>query len=236
MQVGCRERSAVLERTLNIVVQAVLYLVVGLALASAIGTAILKYPFLLAPIRSNSMYPLLQRGDAAIVYPVDGSEVALGDIVIFRPRGGSLGGQAAVIHRVVSGNNEEGFITRGDANERTDQETGAAAVKPEDIQAKPLMMGGKPLRLRLLGYPSLWLEHYQQSPYALPSALGVVFVLLAGSELSGRGKRSRKARATPAYVIYPAAGLAIGLILAAAQLAGSSFLILNYEVSEAGRG
>jgi len=225
-----------LKRTWVYTGQALICVILGLILAGAVGTAILKRPFILVPIRSNSMYPLMQRGDAVFIRSVDGEKVTVGDIIIFRPEGGSFASEGLVMHRIVAGSPERGFITKGDANEYTDQESGGApVVKPESVIARAITIGERPLRIRLLGYPSLWLEQYQKSPYALPAAVGAVALLLIVNELRSRGKRRRK-KTTPAYVIYPAAGLAVCLILGAAQIAGSSFLTLNYEVSPAGRG
>jgi len=182
------------------------------------------------------MYPLFERGDAVIIKPVDSSKVKVGEIIIFHPDGGSLGQQNWVFHRVIDGNPGDGFITQGDANGYTDQSTGTAPVQPGAIAAAAVALGEQTLRIRLLGYPSLWLEQYNSSPYVMPVCLGAVGVLLIITELKDGGKRRRKSATTPAYVIYPAAGVAICILLAATQIAASSFLTFNYEVSPSSRG
>ncbi|MBO8128219.1 MAG: signal peptidase I [Peptococcaceae bacterium] len=223
-------------KTLRVIGNVLLYIVVGLVLVSAVGTVILKHPFLLAPIRSDSMYPLFERGDVVFIRSADGTDAAVGDIIVFHPEGGSLAGQGFVMHRIVGGTAAEGFITKGDANERTDQEDGTSLVKAGAISARAITIAGRPLRIRLLGYLSLWMEQFQKSPYALPGCMGAVALVLIITELKDRGKQKRKNQSTPAYVVYPAAGLAICLMLGAAQIAASSFPTLQYEVSATGRG
>ncbi|SFG82371.1 Peptidase S24-like [Desulfotomaculum arcticum] len=225
-----------MEKTSWKVIGAVLLLVLSIIVTGAVGTAVLKRPFLMAPIRSNSMCPLFERGDVVIIKPVDGSRVKAGEIIVFHPREGGLAGQNWVLHRVTGGNPADGFITRGDANEHTDQSTGTLPVQPGDIAAAAVTLGEHQLRIRLLGYPSLWVEQYNDSPYALPLCLGAVGLLLIITELKDGGKRRRKSGTTPAYVVYPAAGMTICILLAATQIAASSFLTFQYEVSPSSRG
>jgi len=225
-----------LKKPWQIISYAFLLFILGLVSTAALGTAILKQPFLMVPIRSNSMYPLMERGDAVFILPVDSSKVTTGDIIVFRPEGGSLEAQGWIMHRVVGGNINVGFITKGDANEYTDQEHGdAKTVKPDSIAARAVTLVGHPLRVRLLGYPSLWLEQYSSSPYALPGCLGAVALLLIITELKNK-RRAKRNKDVPAYIIYPAAGMVICLLLVATQIAASSFITLQYEVSPAGRG
>ncbi len=214
----------------------IIYVVLGIVLIAGLGTLILKKPFFLVPIRSNSMYPLLERGDAVLIQTANPNAISVGDVVVFRATGGSLAAQGWVMHRIAGGNKEEGFITKGDANEYTDQEHGdAQLVKCDSIAAKAVSLGGRPLRIRLLGYPSLWMEQYNNSPYALPGCLGAVALLLIITELKNK-RRAKRNKDVPAYIIYPAAGMAICILLGATQIAASSFLTLQYEVSPAGRG
>lgn len=62
-------------------------------------------------VRSDSMAPTLRAGDLAVLRSTDADSVAPGDIILFRDEGG-----ARVLHRVVGGSAEEGWITQGDAN------------------------------------------------------------------------------------------------------------------------
>ena len=92
-------------------------------LIAAVGSAITKEPVLLTVIRSNSMYPVWERGDMVIIKNLKEKEtVHNGDIVFFKTEKGSLADKGWIAHRVVDGNADKGFITKGDANEYTDQQ------------------------------------------------------------------------------------------------------------------
>ena len=49
--------------------------------------------------------------------------VHIGDIVFFKTDEGSLADKGWIAHRVVDGNVDKGFITKGDANKYTDQQS-----------------------------------------------------------------------------------------------------------------
>lgn len=212
-----------------------LYFLLILLLVAAIGSSLLQRPVLMSPIRSNSMYPSLERGDSVIIRPIDFNEVKVGDVIVFRPEGGSLARQGWIIHRVVGGSAEEGFITQGDANKNTDQEAGSLNVKPDNIAGQAVTLGGQLLRIRLLGYPSLWLEEYNKKPLTLLSFLGFLFIILIVSELRNK-KKTRKPKDRSALLVYPTAGAAFFFLLSAVQISTSSFFTISYDVSAEGRG
>lgn len=77
------------------------------------------YGFQPAFIPSDSMTPLLNRGDLVLIGPVDTDEVAVGDIVLYE-----LGPHVKILHRVIEVRTTPGggreFITKGDANNTDD--------------------------------------------------------------------------------------------------------------------
>jgi signal peptidase len=75
-------------------------------------------------ISGKSMEPTMYTGDLAILHKQD--RYQHGDIVAFRVEGGN------VIHRVIGGNAEEGFILQGDNRSSPDQWT----PRPEHIVGK----------------------------------------------------------------------------------------------------
>ena len=69
-------------------------------------------------VTGDSMEPTLDSGDLALVRQQ--GHYGNGDIVAFRPPGNKGGWSAVVIHRIVGGSSEEGFIMQGDNNEGKD--------------------------------------------------------------------------------------------------------------------
>ncbi len=79
-----------------------------------------QYP--IAAITSGSMWPVLKKGDLALVCGVQAENILVNDVVIFPIEEGVLG-----IHRVVRINGNQ-IITKGDANTREDQPISREAV------------------------------------------------------------------------------------------------------------
>ena len=64
---------------------------------------------------------------------------------------------------------DKGFITKGDANKHTDQQSaGTGPIKREWIAGRALTIGETPIVIPKIGYLSLWMEKYQSNPYLLP--------------------------------------------------------------------
>lgn len=211
-----------------------------IVLLAAIGTGISGRPFLLSVIRSYSMYPLLSRGDLVLIAPV-GSQQSLhtGDIVLFKTEKGNLANKGWVIHRIVGGNEVDGYITQGDNNGETDQENGGAPpIKRDWIASRALTIAGVPIKVPLLGYIPLWVEQFQKNTYSFPLiGLGLALIL-AASELVPDGKRRRSKRESKLdkAMLYVFGGTTLSLVLTASMLAASQNLTLLYEVSDTSRG
>ena len=126
-------------------------------------------------VSGNSMATALHKGDLVVTQKQD--SYGVGDIVVFYMRGGT------VIHRIVGGSTEEGFITQGDNNEGVDP----WRLRPENIVGK-----------QWLRFPggSRWLLNLRQ-----PISLGILvgglsaFSLFGGSEVRRRRRGGRHMRA-----------------------------------------
>jgi signal peptidase len=219
---------------------AALYIITGLLIIAAVGGALTHKPFLLTVIRSGSMNPTLKRGDAVIIQRVDeNTRLAPGDVIVFRSEGGSLAAQGWIMHRIVSGDAKTGYITQGDNNDETDQESGGSLpIKQEWVVSRALVLGGVILKIPLIGYIPLWLEHLQTHPMLLPGIAVTLAFIVAVDDLMGKKKRGKKRanRNLEQQLLYFFSGLTIAVILAGSTLASSQHLRLEYEVSPNSKG
>ncbi|WP_432357070.1 signal peptidase I [Sporosarcina sp. UB5] len=224
----------ILSKILNLV------LVIGIlcTLIAAVGSAITGKPVLLTVIRSNSMYPVWERGDMVILHNMKESDlVKNGDIIFFKTEKGSLSNKGWIAHRVIDGDADQGFITKGDANETTDQQDGAGMIERHMIAGKAFTIGEVPIVIPKLGYLSLWAEDYQSSPYTLPGIAVVIAIIIGiGELLSGKKKHQKKNKGMDLQLIYIVGGVTISVIMGATMLASSQTLKLMYEVSEENQG
>jgi signal peptidase I len=84
-----------------------------------------------AAVLSDSMRPAMSRGDMVVVWPVEPSQIEVGDIILFRAPADP---SARIAHRVVQiapGSNLA-FLTKGDANEAVDR----SPVPADDVLGK----------------------------------------------------------------------------------------------------
>ena len=225
-------------KSLSKILTICLYLVVTIVLVAAIGSNITKKPLLITAIRSNSMYPLLERGDMVFIKQASPDiPIKKGDIIAFTTETGNYASQGLIMHRIVGGTTKEGFITKGDANEKTDQGSGGTGrIKREWIVSKAITFGKQPVKLPLIGYLPLWLEELNTKPSLLPTIALVLAAVIGVSELlDGRKKKHKKSK-LELQLIYFFGGLTITIMLAASMLATSQHLNIIYEVSESSQG
>jgi signal peptidase I len=129
-------------------------------------------------VQGISMEPTLHTGDVVVVHRA--SSYLPGDLVAYRVPAGDVGAGNVVIHRIVGGSAEAGFVTQGDNNPTTDD----WHPKASDI------VGKKWVVLPKLGRALVLL----QSPLILASlAMGVTVALLVGAP----PKRKETASADP---------------------------------------
>jgi signal peptidase len=78
------------------------------------------------PVLSGSMEPAIPVGGIVVIKPVDPETLRIGDVICFR-----LSEPTSITHRIIN-ITDEGFITKGDANEDPDQ----WIVKKENVIGK----------------------------------------------------------------------------------------------------
>jgi len=188
-------------------------------------------PTLAVSIRSWSMTPLMTRGDMVFLWPTgEKTEFSTGDIIVFRSAKDGI--RDWTMHRIVGGDSEQGFITKGDANEWTDQEgSGYPPVQPEWIAGVVPTIGPLPLKIPLLGYIPLLIEGNMKNPILLPAMLGILAVALVFDEVF-KTKKKRKKEVLQKSQLYCLAGLAFAVLIGFLMLMGSLFITFSYGVEK----
>jgi len=115
-------------------------ILVVLVVGSLLLGHVLGQPLLLSYVESDSMAPTLEADDGFIALPpaVTGPPER-GDIVVYRAE--HLEGGGLTTHRVID-RTDGGYVTKGDANPFSDQAGPEPPVKPEQIEAIALGLGG----------------------------------------------------------------------------------------------
>jgi signal peptidase len=152
--------------------RSLLVAVVALVAALALGQ-VLGQPVALGYVETGSMSPALQPGDGFVAIPAALTAVTPGDVVVYDAAALNRGG--LVTHRVVD-ETPEGFVTRGDANTFTDQESaGEPPVTDAQVRAEVLQVSG-----RVVAIP-----HLGTAVGAVHAALGGIRTVVAGVPLVG---------------------------------------------------
>jgi len=224
----------VLKKSFSVIV----YLIVIILVLSSLGTIITNQPMLLTAISSNSMVPVFQRGDMVVVWPLANEDtVEPGDIVIFSSESGYLSTQGWIIHRVMEGNVEDGYITMGDNNEYSDQTLGDAPSIERDwmVSRAPTLLG-KPVVFPFIGFIPVYFEQLQESPFLLPGIVVILAVLIGLSIFQGtKHKRQKKKKSYfTEQLLYTVSGLTLVLALVATMLVSGEIIHFQYEVNALG--
>ncbi len=211
-------------KKINFIIDAILFAIVFIVLISAIGSSLYNKPIIFSTVKSNSMYPLFQRGDMIVLKNVTKDDIVnIGDIIVFKAQEGSLKNKGFVVHRLIEIDNNN-FITQGDANEYNDPPN-----KREWIVSKVITVGDRVVKIPYAGYITLWMDSFQKNPYAMP----IITIILAGilgiSEL--KHKKKEKKKGIDLQLIYIFSGLTISVVMAATMVATSQHIKIPYEIT-----
>lgn len=133
-------KTTLVNGIIGIIIVCILALLVGQALGQ---------PILLSYVETGSMEPTLDVGDGFILIPdVVAGPINEGDVVVFEAE--SVGGGGITTHRVV-GQTDQGYLTKGDANNAVDQRSGEPPLAESAIVAKVLQIGGTVVVIPHLG-------------------------------------------------------------------------------------
>lgn len=151
-------------------------LICVLVLVPVLVGHVLGVPILLSYVESGSMEPTIETGDGFVAIPTPGSsDVEPGDVVVFHAQ--EVEGGELTTHRVV-GETEHGYVTRGDGNPFTDQDSGEPYVTDGQIVATVWQPGGEVVTIPHLGTAAMGVESGVETvQWRLASTLGTTAVL-----------------------------------------------------------
>ena len=121
--------------------RSVLWVVLAVLVVAVLVGQVLGQPVLLSYVETESMSPSIRPGDGFIAIPAGlTGPPEPGDVVVFRAT--EIDGGGLTTHRVV-GETEDGYLTKGDANVVSDQDSGEPPVQSDQIVAEALQIGGR---------------------------------------------------------------------------------------------
>jgi signal peptidase I len=163
-----------------------LYIVFGVVLALAINFGLglaLGTDMPVVAVESNSMVPTFYRGDLLILQGAPPEELKIDDIIVFFPEGSSK----AIVHRIITINDDGTFQTKGDANAR--QLPFETSISAGQIHGRRI------LTIPLLGWVKIGVTEAAAFLMANMLWLAVVIILAAaGGWYILYGRQSRKRR------------------------------------------
>ncbi|MDD3190706.1 MAG: signal peptidase I [Candidatus Pacebacteria bacterium] len=145
-----------MNKILKNMVEVALYVAIIVALAVGTPKALVyvmgtEYP--VASITSGSMWPVLKKGDMVLIRSVDRSQLAVGDIIVYKNSDALVGDNTGfTIHRIVE-MNENNLVTKGDANNIKD-----AAITYDKIVGRTVNFNSKPVRIPQIGKLTIWIS------------------------------------------------------------------------------
>lgn len=140
----------------NALLETVLY--IAIVIGVAFGTPkflvyILETEYPIASITSNSMWPVLERGDVVFIKGVEKSQLRVGDIIVFRNSGKiDKSNSGFTIHRIISIDSGK-IITKGDANNVAD-----TPITFDKVIGRTVNWGEKPLIIPEVGKITIWIS------------------------------------------------------------------------------
>ena len=207
-------------------VNALTWLLVAGSVAIILG-GLTGRPVLLAAVPTRSMTPVLAPGDLIPVIPLWGQDLNRGQIVVFRTEED----RTWIVHRIVGGSAEEGYITQGDANGRPDPNR----VFPRHVAGLVPRWGSGAMRVPRLGSLSL-----ERSPLSSPLIAGIAMVLgvyLLITDVKVTFANLRKVRVRPVHLAHMRGGtvLAVYIGLGTAAFVGTLLTTYSLGAREVGR-
>lgn len=96
----------------------ILFVVIAAAWVAFLRPVGLGGPASYVTVSGESMEPTMYEGDFVITR--EQADYQVGDVLVYRIEQGEVGAGGLVIHRIIGGSMEEGFVTQGDNRDKPD--------------------------------------------------------------------------------------------------------------------
>lgn len=199
--------------------------VVVVVLLSLLLIAPTASPLRMGYVTSDSMAPTLSPTDGYFaVHPLD---VETGDVVVYWS---SIRGEY-VTHRVVD-RTADGFVTKGDNSQSTDQASGYPPVPPSAIVGEVLTVGGSPVVVPGLGAVVPAIQRYRILVFALLlfAAVGLLYRVRRGWNTTRPGRTVLRVR----DVVEPLLIVGVVTFVAVTPLGAASYQLTYVATAEDG--
>lgn len=192
-------------------------------------TNLMGKPMLWTAVRTYSMYPVITKGDMVFLGPVnEHTELKNGDIIAFSSFENGI--PDWTLHRIVGGSRDDGFITKGDANELTDQAgNDYPPIRQEWIAGRVPVLGETVIKIPFIGLATLLLGENIKNPVILIAILGALALLLIVDEIF-KFRKKRKKESLRKGSFYFFGGIIFAILIGSVMLMGSNFVTFFYGV------
>lgn len=202
-------------------------LIVGvLAVASLVGV-LLDRPVFVSYAYSGSMAPTIGKGDVFFINPLARSP-GVGEIMVFRT------GSVWTVHRVYAVT-EDGYVTKGDNNVATDQQSHKIPPIPKDkVAGTVITVNGKPIKVPKIGN---YLEGglSGRTRVLLAGGLIVLGILSFAGDGGSKGHKKRKRETVLRFkTLYLLASILLLIMVAVSTFVSWEALPVTYSSTSAG--
>lgn len=205
-----------------------LTLLLGVLFLAIIPIA-LRIPVPVIVIESNSMAPHLVRGDIAFVVPAALFDPKAGSVAVFRDT--EEISDRWIVHRIIEGDAQAGFTTKGDNNSAIDQAApDSSRVMPADIAGLAITVWGRPLRIPAIGLLVLGIQQYIDARILSWIALTLGIVCVAADMFGGNrtGPEAAGSRFRSWLLWMPLFGIVV-LTLSQTMISNSTEATITYD-------
>jgi signal peptidase len=207
------------------VVENIILCIGMLFIISAVMGFILDRPVFVSYVYSDSMSPTLEKGDVFFINPLSKGDV--GDIIVFKMNG------HWTVHRVFAVT-ERGYITKGDNNVATDQQSGRnSEVKSSDIIGVIITIGNQPVKIPKLGVYINEFSRYISNVYLAFAVLILGAVFLVGKSEKKRKKKKRIVRVKYRTIYAVTSVMMIAVIILSTMMSWGA-ITFSYASTKAG--
>ncbi|CAD5243424.1 signal peptidase I [Thermococcus camini] len=211
---------------MNTLVEYAVLAVLGVLVIGSLAGALLDRPVFMSYAYSGSMTPTIDKGDLFFINPL-ARNPDVGDVIVFKV------GSTWTVHRVVA-ITEDGYITRGDNNVASDQQShNIPPIKKDQIGGTVIAPGGHVITVPKVGnYIESGLS--DRGKILLGAILIVVGILAFGSSEAVRGGKRKRFFTLKFRTLFMLASAFLLLMVAISIFVSWEVIPIEYSVTSAG--